>query len=93
MARPKNKVPSVRIRLDLNLPMPVTDPDVQRAVDWLSEKRAGRRAAPMAFQLIVMALAGKMGAQVQEAVEMGDVELARQAAEQMKSFFVVDDDE
>ena len=93
MARPKDKFPSLRKELNLRFPMPITDPRVQRVVDWINEANKKRRAASMARELLVSALNGELGPMMQAAVEKGDVELAREAAVEMKAFFVVEDDD
>lgn len=91
--RPRNPIRSWRKDLNIHVARPITDVRVQRAVDWIEENNQKRRAAPMAFQLLVAALAGELGPGMQVAVERGDVELAREAAREMKSFFVVEDDD
>ncbi len=83
MARKKNAVPSVRIRLDGYVDMPVTDPRVQRFLDWYAEQRKNRKAFPMAMALIIAALHGEMGTQVQQAVEAGDTQIAQEALDDL----------
>jgi hypothetical protein len=76
MTRRKNPVPSERVRLDGYLPMPITDPREQKFWDWYLEKRKTRQAFPMAKALIIAALYGEMGPQVQQAVQYGDTDEA-----------------
>ena len=71
MARLKNKVPSLRKELNIRIPMPITDPRVQKAVDWIIEMNKTRKASAMAFALLVSALNGELGGEVQKAVEAG----------------------
>lgn len=68
---PKNKVPSERIRLEGFQRMPITDPCVQKAFDWYLEQKRLRRAFPMAWALIIKALNGELGSEIQQAVEAG----------------------
>jgi len=68
---PKNKVPSERIRLEGFQRMPITDPRVQKAFDWYLEQKRLRRAFPMAWALIIKALNGELGSEIQQAVEAG----------------------
>ena len=71
MARRKNAVPSVRIRLDGYQEQPITDPRIQKAVDWVTANKAERKAFPMAWGLLIAALNGELGDQVQTAVQAG----------------------
>jgi len=71
MARLKNAVPSVRIRLDGYQEQPITDPRIQKAVDWVLANKAERKAFPMAWGLLIAALNGELGDQVQMAVQAG----------------------
>ena len=71
MARKKNAVPSIRIRLDGYQEQPITDPRIQKAVDWVNEMKAERKAFPMAWGLLVAALNGELGSEVQTAVTAG----------------------
>ena len=93
MARRKNVVPSIRKELNLSFKMPITDPRVQKTIDWINEQNKTRKAAMMARELLISALNGELGPTMQTAVEVGDVELAREAAAEMKAFFVVEDDD
>lgn len=71
MSRKKNPVPSQRIRLDGFQEMPVTDLRVQVALDWYEKNKSKRKAFPMAWGLLIAALNGELGANVQQAVEAG----------------------
>lgn len=71
MARRKNAVPSERVRLEGLQRMPIDDPRVQRAYDWYLEQKRMKRAFPMAWALIIKALNGELGSEIQQAVEAG----------------------
>ncbi len=71
MARKKYAVPSERVRLEGLQRMPITDPRVQRAYDWYLEQKRMKRAFPMAWALIIKALNGELGSEIQQAVEAG----------------------
>lgn len=93
MSRPKNKIPSERVRLDGYVGMPITDPRVQKFWDWYVENRNARRAFPMAMELLMAALNGELGSGVQWAVESGDEEELRKqmdAAKDIMAAFVVE---
>lgn len=64
MPRPKNETPSVRVRLDGYIRQPVTDPRVQKTLDWLEMHRGSRKAFPMAFDLLVAAVNGELEAKI-----------------------------
>lgn len=81
MARHKNLIPSLRKELNIRVSMPITDPRVQKAVDWIIEMNNNKKAAPMAFGLLVAALNGELGGGVQAAVEAG----AKSADEAVKA--------
>lgn len=87
MARPKHKVKSERIRLDITQPMPIMDPRVQKAYDWYLEKSKERKAAPLGWALLISALNGELGPQVQEAVEKGNTQEAVDALQDLMSMF------
>jgi len=87
MGRRKNKVPSIRIRLDGYVSQPITDPRVQVAVDWIEEHRQDRKAFPMAWNLLVAALNGELGEGVQVAVQAGNTEEALDALQDMLGAF------
>jgi|CXWL01.1.fsa_nt_gi hypothetical protein len=71
MARHKNIIPSRRMELNVRVAQPITDPRVQKAVDWVVEMNKKKKAAPMAWALLVSALNGELGSGVQAAVEAG----------------------
>jgi len=71
MARRKNAVPSERVRLEGLQRMPIDDPRVQRAYDWYLEQKRMKRAFPMAWALLVKALNGELGSDLQQAVQAG----------------------
>lgn len=71
MTRQKNQFPSERVRLDGFQRMPITDPRVQKAYDWYLDQKRMRRAFPMAWALLVKALNGELGSEIQQAVEAG----------------------
>lgn len=71
MPKKKFEVPSLRIRLDGYERQPISDPRVQLAVDWVNEKKKEREAFPMAWALLIAALNGELGGQVQSLVERG----------------------
>jgi len=88
MAPKKRDLPSERIRLDGYLQMPITDPREQKFWDWYLENRAHRRAFTMAKLLIIAALHGEMGTQVQEALQSGDTEEAQSALDDLLGAFM-----
>lgn len=51
--------------------MPIDDPRVQRAYDWYLEQKRMKRAFPMAWALLVKALNGELGSDLQQAVQAG----------------------
>lgn len=71
MARRKNAFPSMRMELNIRVRQPITDPRVQRAVDWVKEMNKKKKASSMAWALLVSALNGELGGGVQAAVEAG----------------------
>lgn len=88
MTRRKNPVPSERVRLDGYQQMPITDPREKKFWDWYLEKRRTRSAFPLAKALIIAALHGEMGAQVQEAVQNGDTDEAVDALNDLLGAFL-----
>jgi hypothetical protein len=90
MARPKDAIPSERIRLDGYRKRGVSARD-DKTFAWYDALTAGTRFG-VAWELITAVLNGELGPAMQVAVEEGDVEKARQAAQQIVSAFVVDDD-
>lgn len=84
MGRPRNKVPSLRVRIDGYLQKGV-DPQVDRLLAWLDSLPPRKR-----FPLVMRRL--MMGGVMETVVEDGDVEAARIAAAEIFSAFVVDDD-
>lgn len=88
MAPKKREVPSQRVRLDGYQQFPITDPREQRFWDWYQEMRSNSQAFPMAKMLIIAALHGEMGTQVQEAMHSGDTEEARAALDDLLGAFM-----
>ncbi len=94
MSRHKNAVPSLRMELNMRFPQPITDPRVQKTVDWIREQNKHSKAASMARDLLIAALNGELGGGVQWAMESGNEdELQKQmeAAKAAMANFVVDD--
>lgn len=87
MAKPKNIIPSVRVRLDGNIRRPVTDPREQKALEWYAEMSKQRKAFPIAWGFIVAAINGEMGPQVRAAVESGNTEEAIDALQDLLGAF------
>ena len=90
MARPKDKVKSDRIRID-GYRKRGADARQDRTFAWLDAAPDGSRFG-FVWDLLTAALNGELGPVMQEAVEEGDVEKAREAAQQIVGAFVVDDD-
>jgi hypothetical protein len=61
------------LRKDLNIRVrrPITDPRIQKTVDWIAAMNRERKAASTAFALLVMALNGELGQGIQETVAAG----------------------
>lgn len=87
MAKPKNAVPSVRVRLDGNIRQPVIDPREQKALDWYAEMSKQRKAFPIAWGFIVAAINGELGPQVQAAVVDGNTEQTIDALQDLLGAF------
>lgn len=83
MGRPRNKVPSLRVRIDGYLQKGV-DPQVDRLLAWLDSLPPRKR-----FPLVMRRL--MMGGVIETVIEDGDVEAARKAADEIVAAFVVDD--
>jgi hypothetical protein len=83
VAPKKREEPSRRVQLDGYQQFPIMDEREQKFWDWYLENRAKRRAFPMAKMLIIAALHGEMGAQVQKAVEAGDTDIAQEALDDL----------
>ncbi len=79
MPKPKHKIPSVRVRLDGYIRQPVTDPRVQKTLDWLEMHRGDRKAFPMAFDLLVAAVNGELDVKVKVPEQGVDSEKAHDA--------------
>lgn len=88
MAPKKREVPSERVRLDGYQQFPIIDPREQKFWDWYLENRKNRRAFTMAKILIIAALHGEMGTQIQQAVEHGDTEEATAALDDLLDAFM-----
>lgn len=84
MARPKDVIPSERVRVDGYLKRGV-DPQVDALLAWLDGLPKRQR-----FPLVMRRL--MMGGVIETVVEDGDVEAARKAAQDIMAAFVVDDD-
>ncbi len=87
MARKKNLVPSLRLELNVRVERPIVDPRVQKAVDWVHEQNKRKKAAPMAWQLLVAAVNGELGSQVQTSFEKGDTDEALEALQDLFGVF------
>lgn len=83
MARPKNTVPSERVRIDGYLKRGV-DPQVDALLTWLDGLPPKKR-----FPLVMRRL--MMGGVIEAVVEDGDIEAARKAADEIVAAFVVDE--
>ncbi len=81
MARPKDKVPSVRVRID-GWVKP-GDPRVDAILAWMAGLPSKKRF-PMVMRRL---MEGKV---LEEVLEDGDVEAARLAAEEIVKSFVVE---
>jgi hypothetical protein len=88
MAPKKREIPSGRVRIDGYQQMPITDEREQRFWDWYQEMKKDRKAFPMAKALIIAALHGEMGVQVQEAMVTGDTEKAQDALDDLLGAFL-----
>jgi len=88
MAPKKRDVPSERVRLDGDQQFPITDPREQKFWDWYLEMRKNRKAFTMAKTLIIAALHGEMGTQIQKAVEHGDTDEAVAALDDLLDTFM-----
>jgi len=91
MTRPKNKKPSVRVRLDGYVRQPVIDPREQKALDWYEQMSKQRKAFPVAWGFIIAAVNGELGPQVQAAVVDGNTEEALDALHDLLGAFGSDD--
>lgn len=87
MAKPKNKVPSIRVRLDGNIRQPCVDPREVKALKWYEEMSHQRKAFPIAWGFIVAAVNGELGPQVQAAVVDGNTEEAIDALQDLLGAF------
>lgn len=88
--RPKDKVPSVRIRIDGYRKRGVNARQ-DKTFAWLDAIPAGKRF-DFVWDLLTAALNGELGPVMQQAVEDSDMEKARVAASEIVGAFVVDDD-
>lgn len=90
MSRPKDSVPSARVRIEGNRKRGV-DARQDKTFAWLDSIPAGKRF-DFVWDLLTSALNGELGSVMQQAVEDSDVEKAREAASQIINAFVVDDE-
>ena len=94
MARKKNDVPSVRIRLDGFLRMRdegIAESEREQVfLDWFLENSANRKAFTVMKEMMTAMLNGEMGPQIQQAVQAGDTQAAIEAAQDLISAFVVE---
>ena len=92
MAKPKNKYPSVRLRLDGYITMGAggraLDERDQVLLDWYEANRKNRQAFPAMRELLIAALLGELGPKVQKAVSDGNTEEARAALSDLMDMFV-----
>lgn len=87
MSRMKNQVPSVRVRLDGFQAMPIVDERIQRTMDWYLKNKKERKAFTIAWQLLISAVNGELGPQVQAAVEEGNTDEAIDALKDLLGAF------
>ena len=92
MPRQKNAVPSRRIRLSGYVEMPVTDPRVQVFLDWYDELTPQRKAFPTALSLLISALNGELGSDVQHVVKEGNTKEAIGNLKELLSAWKMDED-
>ena len=90
MARPKDETESERIRIDGYRKRGI-DERQDKTFAWLDGIPARNRFT-FVWDLITAALNGELGPLMQQAVEQGDLEQAKEAASQIAGAFVVDDD-
>lgn len=83
MARPRDKKPSVRVRIDGYLKRGI-DPQIDALLDYL-DQLPPRKRFPLVMQRLMM------GGVIEAVVEDGDVAKAREAASQIMGAFVIDD--
>lgn len=91
--RKPDPIPSERIRIEGSRKRGVSTRD-DKTFAWLDgiAERGGDRFGSV-WELLTAALNGELGPAIQEAVEEGDAEKAREAAKQIFSAFVVDEEE
>lgn len=89
MPRRKDEIRSERIRLDGYRKRGVSARD-DKTFAWY-DALADKTRFGVAWELITAVLNGELGQAMQIAVEEGDVEKAREAAQQIVGAFVVDD--
>ena len=87
MSRIRNAVPSVRVRLDGYQIMPILDERIQRTMDWYLKNKKERKAFTIAWQLLISAVNGELGPQVQAAVEEGNTDEAIDALKDLLGAF------
>jgi hypothetical protein len=92
MARIKNEVPSVRVRLEGLQTMPILDKRVQKTMDWYLENKKERKAFTIAWQLLISAVNGELGPQVQAAVADGNTQEAIDALQDLLGAFGASDE-
>jgi hypothetical protein len=85
--KPKFETPSIRVRLEGNIRAPVTDPRVQKTIDWIKMQRKSRQAFPMAFDLLVAAVNGELSSVPLAALEAGDQKAADAALDDLLAAF------
>ena len=88
--RKPDAVPSVRVRID-GYRKRGMDARQDKTFAWLDSIPEGQRF-DFVWDLLTAALNGELGPVMQQAVEDHDMDLARDAAEQIAGAFVVDDD-
>jgi hypothetical protein len=92
MPKPKNVVPSVRLRLDGYIPMgadgKARDERDQVLLDWYNANRRNRKAFPAMRELLIAALMGELGTRVREAVSTGNTEEAKEALADLMDMFM-----
>lgn len=81
--RPKNAVPSERLRFGDGLIQPGADPEMDKLFEWIKSLPRGTKFRAVATRLLT-------GTMMEKALPADDVEKMRQAAEDIMANFVVD---
>ncbi len=91
--RKPDPIKSERIRIEGNRKRGISARD-DKTFAWLDgiDERGGDRFGSV-WELLTAALNGELGPAIQQAVEEGDADKAREAAKQIFASFVVDEEE